>query len=75
MSGFAPELRRLLSMTNAIEDLNLPKVAMARGHLPQNCAVSRLLVPAPRNIGSRWRAPAAGRRPSTSRKSHSGIGC
>ena len=74
MSALAPEVRRLLSTTNAIDNLNLRRFVRARGHLPYDCAVSKLLVPALRNIESKPKAPAAGGRSSSNRKSRSEIG-
>ena len=60
--AFAPEIRRLLYTTNAIESLNrtLRKSLKTRGHFPNDKAASKLLYLAIRNIESKWKAPVAG---------------
>ena len=62
MFAFAPEIRRILYTTNAIESLNrsLRKIIKTRGHFPHDKAASKLLYLAIRNIETRWKAPVAG---------------
>jgi putative transposase len=59
--GFAypPEIRRILTTTNAIESLHsqLRKIIKTRGHFPSDEAATKLLYLALRNIKKRW-APA-----------------
>jgi len=59
--GFAypPEIRRILTTTNAIESLHsqLRKIIKTRGHFPTDEAATKLLYLALRNIKKRW-APA-----------------
>ena len=58
MFGFAPEVRRLLYTTNAIESLNrgLRKAVKTRGHFPNDQAAAKLLYLAIRNIERKWKA-------------------
>ena len=58
MFGFAPEVRRLLYTTNAIESLNrgLRKAVKTRGHFPSDQAAAKLLYLAIRNIERKWKA-------------------
>ena len=56
--GFAypPEIRRILTTTNAIESLHsqLRKIIKTRGHFPSDEAATKLLYLALRNIKKRW---------------------
>ena len=58
MFGFAPEVRRLLYTTNAIENLHrgLRKAVKTRGHFPSDQAAAKLLYLAIRNIERKWKA-------------------
>jgi putative transposase len=58
MFAFAPEIRRLIYTTNAIESLHrgLRKIIKTRGHFPNDQAASKLLFLALRNIEKRWKA-------------------
>ena len=58
MFGFAPEVRRLLYTTNAIESLHrgLRKAVSTRGHSPGEQAAAKLLYLAIRNIEGKWKA-------------------
>ena len=69
MFGFAPEIRRLLYTTNAIESVNrgLRKIIKNRGHFPTERAATKLLYLALRNIGRKWKAPSAGWRAALNR--------
>ena len=62
MFAFAPEIRRVMYTTNAIESLNrtLRKSLKTRGHFPSDKAASKLLYLAIRNIETKWKAPVAG---------------
>jgi len=55
----APEIRKVIYTTNAIESLNmsLRKVTKARGSFPNDEAVFKLLYLALRNIEKRWTKP------------------
>ena len=55
----APEIRKVIYTTNAIESLNmsLRKVTKARGSFPHDEAVFKLLYLALRNIEKRWTKP------------------
>lgn len=57
--AYPPEIRRLLTTTNAIESLHsqLRKIIKTRGHFPSDEAASKLLYLALRNMKKRW-APA-----------------
>ena len=57
--AYPPEIRRVLTTTNAIESLHsqLRKIIKTRGHFPSDEAASKLLYLALRNIKKRW-APA-----------------
>jgi putative transposase len=58
---YPPELRRILTTTNAIESLHmqLRKIIKTRGHFPTDEAATKLLYLALRNIHKRWQpAPA-----------------
>ena len=54
--AFAPEIRRVIYTTNAIESLNsqLRKIIKTRGHFPSDDAASKLLWLALRNITADW---------------------
>lgn len=56
--AYAPEIRRILTTTNAIESLNrqLRKIIKTRGHFPTDEAATKLLYLALRNIHKRWHA-------------------
>ena len=58
MFAFAPEIRRLLYTTNAIESLHrcLRKIIKTRGHFPNDEAAAKLLYLALRNIEKAWKA-------------------
>ena len=59
--AYPPEIRRILSTTNAIESLHmqLRKIIKTRGHFPSDEAATKLLYLALRNIHKRWNpAPA-----------------
>ncbi len=62
MFAFAPEIRRLMYTTNAIESLHrsLRKSLKTRGHFPNDRAVAKLPYLAIRNAESNWKAPVAG---------------
>ena len=57
--AYAPEVRRLIYTTNAIESLNmrLRKVIKNRGHFPSDEAATKLLFLALRNIEQDWSMP------------------
>lgn len=57
--AYPPEIRRILTTTNAIESLHsqLRKIIKTRGHFPSDEAATKLLYLALRNIKKRW-APA-----------------
>ena len=57
--AYPPEIRRVLTTTNAIESLHsqLRKIIKSRGHFPSDEAATKLLYLALRNIKKRW-APA-----------------
>jgi transposase-like protein len=54
--AYPPEIRRVLTTTNAIESLNmqLRKIIKTRGHCPTDDAAAKLLYLALRNIKKRW---------------------
>ncbi len=58
--AFAPEVRRIIYTTNAIESVNarLRKIIKTRGHFPSDEAASKLLWLALRNITATWGHPA-----------------
>ncbi len=58
MFAFAPEIRRLIYTTNAIESLHrgLRKIIKTRGHFPNDQAAGKLLFLALRNIEKGWKA-------------------
>jgi putative transposase len=57
--AFAPELRKILYTTNAIESLNaqVRKAVRVRGHFPSEEAASKLIWLVLRNIQARWKNP------------------
>lgn len=54
--AYPPDLRRILTTTNAIESLHsqLRKIIKSRGHFPSDEAATKLLYLALRNIRKRW---------------------
>ena len=58
MFAFAPEIRRLLYTTNAIESLHrgLRKIIKTRGHFPNDQAAAKLLYLALTNFEKSWKA-------------------
>lgn len=59
--AYPPEIRRILTTTNAIESLHmqLRKIIKTRGHFPTDEAATKLLYLALRNIHRRWKASPA----------------
>lgn len=59
--AYPPEIRRILTTTNAIESLHmqLRKIIKTRGHFPTDEAATKLLYLALRNIHKRWKAAPA----------------
>ena len=57
--AFAPELRKILYTTNAIESLNaqVRKAVRVRGHFPSEEAASKLIWLVLRNVQARWKNP------------------
>jgi putative transposase len=56
--AYPPEIRRVLTTTNAIESLHsqLRKIIKTRGHFPNDEAAAKLIYLALRNIHKRWHA-------------------
>ena len=56
---FAPELRKILYATNAIESLNaqVRKAVRVRGHFPSEEAATKLIWLVLRNVQARWKNP------------------
>jgi transposase-like protein len=56
---YAPEVRKIIYTTNAIESLHmrLRKIAKNRGHFPSDEAATKLLFLALRNITKKWTMP------------------
>ncbi|HHJ1408420.1 TPA: IS256 family transposase [Pseudomonas aeruginosa] len=54
--AFAPEIRKVIYTTNAIENINsqLRKIIKTRGHFPTDEAASKLIWLALRNITAKW---------------------
>ncbi|MGU1465610.1 IS256 family transposase [Pseudomonas aeruginosa] len=54
--AFAPEIRKMIYTTNAIENVNsqLRKIIKTRGHFPTDEAASKLIWLALRNITAKW---------------------
>jgi transposase-like protein len=59
--AFAPEIRKMIYTTNAVEALNrsLRKIIKTRGSFPNDEAAMKLLYLAIRNAGIHWRRPIA----------------
>ncbi len=57
--AFAPELRKILYTTNAIESLNaqVRKAVRVRGHFPSEEAAAKLIWLVLRNVQARWKNP------------------
>src|SRR5229473_1214813 len=57
--GFAPELRKIIYTTNAIESLNaqVRKAVRVRGHFPSEEAATKLIWLVLRNVQARWKNP------------------
>lgn len=57
--SYAPEIRKMIYTTNAIESLNmqLRKVLKNRGHFPNDEAATKLIYLALRNITKKWKKP------------------
>ena len=57
--AFAPELRKILYTTNAIESLNaqVRKAVRVRGHFPSEEAATKLIWLVLRNVQARWINP------------------
>jgi putative transposase len=57
--AFPPEIRRVISTTNAIESVNarLRKIIKTRGHFPSDDAATKLIWLALRNITVDWTMP------------------
>lgn len=60
--GYAPEIRKMIYTTNAIESLNmqLRKVLKSRGHFPSDEAATKLIYLVLRNITRTWQKPTTG---------------
>jgi len=58
--AFAPDVRRVIYTTNAIESLHarLRKIIKSRGHFPSDEAATKLIWLALRNITAEWARPA-----------------
>ena len=57
--AFAPELRKIIYTTNAIESLNaeVRKAVRSRGHFPSEEAATKLIYLVPRKVQARWKNP------------------
>ena len=57
--AFAPELRKIIYTTNAIESLNaqVRKAVRVRGHFPSEEAATKLIWLVLRNVQARWKNP------------------
>jgi len=57
--AFAPEVRRIIYTTNAIESLNsqVRKAVRNRGHFPNDRAATKLIFLALKNIEAKWKKP------------------
>jgi putative transposase len=55
--AFAPDLRKILYTTNAIESLNaqVRKAVRVRGHFPSEEAATKLIWLVLRNVQARWK--------------------
>jgi len=58
-SAFAPEVRKIVYTTNAIESLHsqVRKAVRGRGHFPSDEAASKLIWLVLRNISAKWKSP------------------
>jgi putative transposase len=57
--AFAPEVRKIVYTTNAIESMNsqVRKAVRGRGHFPSDEAASKLIWLVLRNISAKWKSP------------------
>ena len=57
--AFAPEVRKIIYTTNAIESLHsqVRKAVRGRGHFPSDEAASKLIWLVLRNISAKWKSP------------------
>ena len=57
--AFAPEVRKMIYTTNAIESLNatVRKAVRVRGHFPSDEAATKLIWLVLRNVQKRWKSP------------------
>ncbi len=57
--AFAPEVRKIIYTTNAIESLHsqVRKAVRNRGHFPSDKAATKLIYLALRNIEAKWKKP------------------
>ena len=57
--AFAPEVRKIVYTTNAIESLHsqVRKAVRGRGHFPSDEAASKLIWLVLRNISAKWKSP------------------
>jgi transposase-like protein len=64
--AFAPEIRRVLYTTNALESLNarVRKIIKTRGHFPNDDAATKLIWLALRNISAAWSRSSPAWRPA-----------
>jgi len=64
--AFAPEIRRVIDTTNALESLNarVRKIIKTRGHFPNDDAATKLIWLALRNISAAWSRSAPAWRPA-----------
>lgn len=64
--AFAPEIRRVISTTNALESLNarVRKIIKTRGHFPNDDAATKLIWLALRNISAAWSRSSPAWRPA-----------
>ena len=59
MFAFAPQVRKIIYTTNAIESLHsqVRKAVRGRGHFPSDEAASKLIWLVLRNISGKWKSP------------------
>jgi transposase-like protein len=64
--AFPPEIRRVISTTNALESLNarVRKIIKTRGHFPNDDAATKLIWLALRNISAAWSRSSPAWRPA-----------
>ena len=57
--AFAPEVRKIIYTTNAIESLHsqVRKVVRSRGHFPSDKAATKLIYLVLQNVESKWTRP------------------